>query len=206
MTSPSDFKVLASEHHYRGWVIDVHTDVVRMPDGSQAKRDVVGHSGAVAVVALDDQDRVVTVRQYRHPVGDFLLELPAGLLDVPGEPALAAAKRELFEEAAVTADDWAVLVDLYTSPGMTDEAIRVFLARGLHEVPAGQRFEAEHEETSMTVQRYPLEELTRMAVAGELTNGPAVAAIGIALFAQARGWDDLRPADAPWPGRPLSAG
>lgn len=206
MTSASDFEVLSSEHHYRGWAIDVRSDVVRMPDGSEAKRDVVGHSGAVAILALDERDRVVTVRQYRHPVGDFLLELPAGLLDVAGEPALAAAKRELFEETALTADDWSVLVDLHTSPGMTDEAIRVFLARGLHEVATEDRFEAEHEETTMTVQRYPLEQLALMAVSGELTNGPAVAAVGMAQFAAARGWRDLRPTDAPWPGRPLSAG
>lgn len=196
------FSVLSSEDHYRGWVIDVHTDVVQMPDGSVAKRDVISHPGAVAVLALDADDNIVMVRQYRHPVRDLLLELPAGLLDVAGEPALDAAQRELFEEAALTADAWWVLLDLYTSPGMTDEAIRIFLARGLHPVPEADRFTAEHEEVTMTVERHSLDVLTAMALAGDLTNGPAAAGVLAAHAARSQAWTPLRPADAPWPARP----
>jgi 8-oxo-dGDP phosphatase len=194
MAEARDFTVLSSEPRFSGTVFDVRTDEVRMPDGSVGRRDVIRHPGAVGVVAMDDRGMVVMVRQYRHPVGVLLLELPAGLLDVQGESALAAAQRELFEEAALAATDWQVLVDLHTSPGMTDEAIRIYLARGLTEVAEGDRFEAEHEEVSMTVERYPLADLVDQVLAGELTNGPAVA--------ERAGWQGLRSADSPWRARP----
>jgi ADP-ribose pyrophosphatase len=198
MTSAADFSVVGSQHRYSGWAIDVRTDEVRLPDGELVKRDVIAHPGAVAVVALDDDERVVMVRQYRHPVRALLLELPAGLLDVDGEPALEAAKRELFEEAALIASEWAVLVDLHTSPGMTDEAIRVYVARDLTAVAEQDRFVSEAEELTMTVERYSLDELVELALAGELTNGPAVAGVLAAKLAEQRGWQGLRPADAPW--------
>jgi 8-oxo-dGTP pyrophosphatase MutT (NUDIX family) len=201
MTTAEDFEVLDSRHVFHGWAFDVRVDEVRMPDGSVAKRDVIDHLGAVAVLALDDDGRVTMVCQYRHPIRQFLLELPAGLLDVAGELALASAQRELYEEASLTARDWHVLVDLYTSPGMASEAIRVYLARGLAPVPAADRFEPEHEERTMTVSSHPLEELVSMALSGRLTNGPAVAAVLAAQAARANGWADLRPAEAPWPAR-----
>ncbi|MGX7679630.1 NUDIX domain-containing protein [Jatrophihabitans sp. DSM 45814] len=206
MTTAEDFVLLSSEHHYSGWAIDVRTDTIRMPDGTIAKRDVIGHPGAVGVVALDADDKAVMVRQYRHPVGQFLLELPAGLLDVAGEPALQAAQRELYEEASLTASDWQVLVDIHTSPGMTDEAIRIFLARGLVDVPAEERFESEHEEITMTVERHSLQHLADMALRGELTNGPAVAGVFAARQAQSQGWHGLRSADSPWRARPTHGG
>ncbi len=199
MVDAGDFTTLSSEHHYRGWAIDVRSDQVRLPDGTVVKRDVVGHTGAVAVVALDDHERVVMVRQYRHPVGEFLLELPAGLLDVSGEPALAAAQRELYEEASIRAEHWQVLLDLHTSPGMTDEAIRVFLAQGLSEVE--EQYAREHEETTMTVQRIPLATLVAQVFAGELTNGPAVAGV-LAAAALRAGVGHPRPVDTAWRGRP----
>jgi 8-oxo-dGTP pyrophosphatase MutT (NUDIX family) len=203
---PADFTVLSTTGHYRGWVIDVHTDEVRMPDGDVARRDVISHPGAVAVLALDADDRVIMVRQYRHPVRGLLLELPAGILDVDGEPGLLAARRELYEEAALTADQWWVLVDLYTSPGMTDEAIRIYLARGLREVAESERFAAAHEEVTMTVERFSLDELVAMALAGALTNGPAIAGVLAAAAARAGGWQALRPADAAWDARPEHSG
>ena len=203
---PRDFEVLSSDHRFSGSVFAVRTDAVRMPDGSVANRDVVTHPGAVAILALDSDGSVVTVRQYRHAVGHELLELPAGLLDVEGESALASARRELFEEAALAAQEWAVLVDLYNSSGMSDEAIRVYLARGLSEASDQDPFEPEHEEVSMTVERYPLEELVRMALAGELVNGTAIAGVLAAWAARADGWAGLRPAEAPWPARPDRAG
>jgi len=196
------FEVLSSEHRFSGSVIGVRTDAVRMPDGSVANRDVVVHPGAVAILALDADDSVVMVRQYRHPVGHELLELPAGLLDVQGEPALTGARRELYEEAALAAADWAVLLDIYNSSGMSDEAIRVYLARGLTEIVEEDRFAPKHEEISMTVERYPLEVLVRMSLAGELVNGTAVCGVLAAWAARADGWSGLRPADAHWPARP----
>ncbi len=206
MTQPAsarpDFEVVSSEHIFHGYAFDVRADQVRMPEGTVAKRDVIDHLGAVAVLAIDAEDQVSMVYQYRHPVGHELIELPAGLLDVAGEPALASAKRELFEEASLTATDWQTLIDLHTSPGMTNEAIRVYLARGLSPVAAGDRFAAEHEELTMTVRRYPLDTLVELALSGELTNGPAVAAVLAAQVARSRGWAGLRPVDAPWPARP----
>jgi 8-oxo-dGTP pyrophosphatase MutT (NUDIX family) len=201
MTDPQ-FTVVGSQHHYRGWVIDVHTDEVQMPDGTISKRDVVEHPGAVAVLALDDDDNVVMVRQYRHPVRAHLLELPAGLLDIDGEDALTAAKRELHEEAAITARQWWVLLDLHTSPGMTSEAIRVYLARGLISVPDEERYAAEGEEITMTVELLHLDQAVALAMAGALTNGPAVAAVLAAEYARSQSWAGLRPADSPWAARP----
>ncbi len=199
--SVSQYSVLESTEVFRGRVIALRTDEVRMSDGSVATREIVEHPGAVAVVALDDDDRVVIVNQYRHPVEQYLDELPAGLLDVAGEPAVEAARRELYEEAALTASDWCLLVDLYTSPGMTTEAIRVFLARGLAEVADDDRFAPEHEELTLTTSRVALDELVQRALAGRLTNAAAVAGVTAAAAARALGWKNLRPADAPWPAR-----
>ncbi|MDQ2837787.1 MAG: NUDIX hydrolase [Actinomycetota bacterium] len=198
----ADFSVVSSEHIFHGYAFDLRTDKVRMPEGSVATRDVVEHLGAVAVLAIDDQDNVSMVFQYRHPVGQQLLELPAGLLDVNGEPALDTAKRELYEEASLTATDWRLLLDLHTSPGTSSEAIRIYLARGLAEVAESDRFVAEHEELAMTVRRYPLGQLIEMALSGELTNAPAVAAVLAAQVARPGDWAGLRQADAPWPARP----
>jgi 8-oxo-dGTP pyrophosphatase MutT (NUDIX family) len=198
--SVDQYAVLASTRRFEGNVLSLRTDEVRMSDGTVATREVVEHPGAVGVVALDEQDRVVLINQYRHPIRAYLDELPAGLLDVPGEPALDAARRELFEEAGIAASKWRVLVDLHTSPGMTDEAIRIFLARGLSD--ATERFAPQHEEITLTVSRIPLDDAVRRALSGEITNAAAVAGLCATALARANGWRDLRPADAPWPARP----
>jgi ADP-ribose pyrophosphatase len=197
----TDYVVISSEPLVRGRVIAVRRDHVRMSDGSVAVREVVEHPGAVGVVALDDDGNVVLVNQYRHPVQGRLDELPAGLLDVAGEPAVEAAKRELAEEAGLVASDWAVLLDLHPSPGMTDEAIRIFLARGLAPVsPNG--FVPEHEEVDLTVHRVPLADAVARVQSGDLTNAAACAGLLAAAVAAGAGWQGLRPADAPWPARP----
>jgi 8-oxo-dGTP pyrophosphatase MutT (NUDIX family) len=197
-----DYPVLATESIFTGNVISLRLDRVQMSDGTVAVREVVDHPGAVGVVALDDDGAILLVNQYRHPVRARLDELPAGLLDVEDEPALLAAQRELAEEAAVTATDWHVLVDLYTSPGMSNEAIRLFLARGLAPVSDEDRFQPEHEELTLTVHRVPLADALGRVFAGELTNAAAVAGILAAAHAAATGWAGLRPADSPWPARP----
>ncbi len=196
------YQVVASHRRFEGHVISLRTDDVRMSDGTVSTREIVEHPGAVAIVAIDDDNQVVLVSQYRHPVGGYLIELPAGLLDVPGEPALAAAQRELFEEAALTATQWSLLVDLYPSPGMSTEAIRVFLARDLHDVAADSRYVAEHEELTMTVSRLALDDAVALALRGDLTNGAAVAGVLAAKVAQTSGWEHLRPNTAPWSARP----
>jgi 8-oxo-dGTP pyrophosphatase MutT (NUDIX family) len=199
--SEDRYPVLASTRQFEGRVISLRTDEVRMSDGTVVTREIVEHPGAVGVVALDDREQVVLVNQYRHPVGRYLDELPAGLLDVAGEPAVVAAQRELKEETGLAAAEWHVLIDLFTSPGMTNEAIRVFLARGLSDA-SGDRFVPEEEEITLTVSRIPLDEAVRRALRGELTNAAAAAGVCAAAAARAAQWRDLRPADASWPGRP----
>ena len=196
-----DYEVVSSERLAQGKVISVRRDHLRTADGTEFAREVVEHPGAVGVVALDEQDRVLLVNQYRHPVGARLDELPAGLLDKDGEPALEAARRELVEEAQVSAEQWHVLVDLHPSPGMSDEAIRLYLARGLSDAKDDD-FDPEHEEADLTVSRVPLSEAVERIGRGEITNAAAVAGILAADHARAAGWATLRPADAPWPARP----
>lgn len=198
MTDPHDHQVVSSDRGYEGRIISVRRDEVSMPGQTTSQRDVVEHPGAVGVVALDEQGRVLLVNQYRHPVRRRLDELPAGLLDVQGEPALETAQRELAEEAGYAADTWHVLVDTLTSPGMTDEAIRVFLARDLRQV---DRDVQEHEELDMTTQWLPLEEAVARVLAGELENGMAAVGLLAADRAARAGFGRLRPADAPWPSR-----
>jgi 8-oxo-dGTP pyrophosphatase MutT (NUDIX family) len=193
-----DYEVVASERVYDGRVIALRRDEVSMPGDTTGVRDVVEHPGAVAVVALDDQDRVVLVRQYRHPVRRALEELPAGILDVEGEPAYDTVKRELAEEAGLAADEWHVLVDLLTSPGMTDEASRIYLARGLREV---ERDVQEHEEAEMTSSRVPLKDVVRRVLSGEYENSLLVVGALAADQARRDGYVGLRPPDAPWPAR-----
>jgi 8-oxo-dGDP phosphatase len=194
------YEVVGSETKYEGKVLALRIDDVRMPDGDVAKREIISTPGAVAIAALDDNGNVVLVNQYRPAIGAQLDELPAGLLDVAGEPALAAAQRELAEEAHLVADRWDVLVDIHPSPGYSTEAVRVFLARELSASDA--EYMGEHEESTMTVSREPLPEAVRRALTGGITSAPSVAGILAAVHGRATGWRDLRPADAPWPARP----
>ena len=183
---------LSRTPRYHGAIFSVYTDEVSMSDGS-APRDVVENRGAVVVVALDEQDRVVLIKQYRHPVGKHLWELPAGLRDVEGEdPALTAA-RELAEEADLVAGRLDRLVDLHTSPGFADEFVLVYLARDLSEVPVAERHERTAEEADLEVRRVPLDTAVEMALRGEITNAAAVAGILAAARARDAGWSLLRP-------------
>ncbi|MGW7609234.1 NUDIX domain-containing protein [Streptomyces sp. NPDC054766] len=203
--TPEEWEVRATETPFKGNKTSVRTDDVVMPDGSVVRRDYQVHPGSVAVLALDAEDRVVILRQYRHPVRQKLWEIPAGLLDIPGENPLHAAQRELYEEAHVKAESWRVLTDVYTTPGGCDEAIRIFLARDLSEVE-GERFEVEDEEADMELARVPLGELVRGVLAGDLHNNCLV--VGVLSLVAARqgdGLEALRPAGAPWPARPFEA-
>jgi 8-oxo-dGDP phosphatase len=184
-----------------GRVISVRTDLVEGSDGSTFQRDVVVHPGAVGIIALDADERILLVSQYRHPVGHRLLEPPAGLLDVAGEPPHLAAARELAEEGHVRADDWRVLVDPFTSPGMTDEAIRIYLARGLHAIPVAERHVGVHEEADMPVCWARLTHVVSHILTGVLHNPILVMGALACQAAASGGWDQLRPADAGWPGR-----
>jgi 8-oxo-dGTP pyrophosphatase MutT (NUDIX family) len=196
-----DFRVLSSTLRFTGHVVSVVSDEIALPGGTGV-RDYVVHPGAVAVVALDDHGRVVLVRQYRHPVRADLWELPAGLLDIEGEPALETARRELAEEADLRASEWHVLADLLTSPGGSDEAIRVYLARGLSAVPDHERHTREAEEAVMTIERLDLDAAVGMVFDGTVQNATAAAGLLAAARARENGFTGLRPADAPWGARP----
>ncbi|MFJ9323360.1 NUDIX domain-containing protein [Streptomyces globisporus] len=203
--TPEEWQVTATATPFTGNKTSVRTDQVVMPDGSVHGRDYQVHPGSVAVLAIDDEDRVLVLRQYRHPVRHRLWEIPAGLLDIPGENPLHAAQRELYEEAHVKAEDWRVLTDVYTTPGGCDEAVRIFLARDLSEAE-GERYAVAEEEADMEQARVPLDELVRSVIAGDLHNNCLV--VGVLALTAVRagdGLDALRPAEAPWPARPFEA-
>jgi 8-oxo-dGTP pyrophosphatase MutT (NUDIX family) len=202
MTGTHSFEVVKSTERFAGRVISVVSDEVTMPDGGTAVRDYVRHIGAVGAAAIDEEDRVLLVRQYRHPVRRMLWELPAGLLDVDGESALDTAKRELWEEADLRADTWHVLADLLPTPGSSDEAIRLYLARDVTAVPDGERHTRTGEEHTMTVGWVPLDTAVEWVFSGEIENAACVAGVLAAARARETGFTNLRPAGAPWPARP----
>ncbi|NJP35318.1 NUDIX domain-containing protein [Micromonospora thermarum] len=193
------YELRSRTERYRGRIFEVVSDEVTMPGGGTAVRDHVRHVGAVAVVALDDAGQVVLIRQYRHAVGRHLWELPAGLMDVTGEDPAVTAGRELAEEADLSAGRLDVLVDLHSSPGFTNELVRVFLARDLADVPADQRHDRREEEADLQVVRIDLDEAVGMVLNGEITNASAVAGLLAAARARDVGWSALRRADAPLP-------
>jgi 8-oxo-dGTP pyrophosphatase MutT (NUDIX family) len=197
------FEVVSTEDIHQGSVFALRSDKVRMPGGREARREVVEHFGAVAVVALDDQHRLVLIHQYRHPLGRRLWEFPAGLLDEAGEDPVRTAERELAEEAGFAARSWSVLVDVASSPGMTDEVVRVFLAQELSEVNHSDTLGTgeDNEESDIVVRRVPVDEAVRMVFAGEILNAPTVSGV-LAVHAVLGGHATLREPDAPWPDRP----
>ena len=163
-----DLEIVSTDLVYEGAVWDVRSDTVRYGDGEMTRK-YVEHPGAAAVVAIDDDERVVLIQQYRHPIKERDWEIPAGLLDVAGEPPIETAKRELTEEADLAADRWQHLVSMHTTPGGNDEVVHLFLARGLRAVETD--FEREHEESDMRLERVPLAEVIDGVLAGRLRNG-----------------------------------
>lgn len=199
MIQRHEFAVSDSETLHVGRVLAVRLDQVVMPGGGVARREIVEHLGAVAIVALHDDASVMMIDQYRHAVGRRLRELPAGLLDTAGEDPVSTARRELVEEVGCTAHEWSVLVDVVSSPGFSDEAVRVFLACGLTEIgrPAG----GDDEEADLSVVRVPLTDAVRQVLAGEIVNASTVAGL-LAAQAVLAGIAQPRPVDASWPDRP----
>ena len=192
--------VTASEVVFDGAVWNVRRDSFEY-NGASITREYLDHPGAVAVLALDEHDRVLLIKQYRHPTGLRGWELPAGLLDVSGEQALIGAQRELAEEADVVATDWALLTEFYTSPGGSNEAIRVYLARGVSAVPAFARTE---EEADIELRWVSLDDCVDAVMARRVENPILIVGILAAHVAKSRGWSTLAPADLPWPRHPLN--
>lgn len=177
---PDPAPVLASEVAFHGRVWDVRSERVAF-GGGEIVRDFVDHTGAVAVLAIDDDERVPLINQYRHPVATRVWELPAGLLDIAEETPLEAAARELAEETDMVAAEWEALVTFYATPGGSDEVIHVYLARGLTAAPAAH--ERTDEEAEIVVRWAPLEEVVAAVLDGRLRNAPLMIAV---LAAHAR--------------------
>ena len=185
----------------RGAVADFVEDVVSTPSGGEMRRQYATHPGAVAIVPWDEEtDRIAVVRQYRHPVGMDLVEIPAGLLDVDGEAYRVAAERELAEEAELKAGRWDVLVDIVTTPGACEESLRIFLARDLSPTPRPDGFELEGEEAEMVRELVPRADLVDLAFSGGCQSPSLVAGLLALETARLSGrLEALRPDDAPWP-------
>ncbi|MFZ1177128.1 MAG: NUDIX hydrolase [Mycobacterium sp.] len=194
------FETASSETLHTGKIFALRRDRVRMPGGAIAVREVVEHYGAVAIVAMNDDNNIPMVYQYRHAFGRRLWELPAGLLDVAGEPPQLTAIRELKEEVGLEASTWQVLVDLNSAPGFSDESVRVYLATGLTEVA---RPEAHHEEADMTMGWFPVAEAARRVFSGEIVNSIAIAGV-LAAHAVTDGFAQPRPVDSPWIDKPTA--
>lgn len=203
--SPADLPVQSSERVLSTPIFNAVEDTFTFGErGETLRRVYLKHLSAVAVLAVDEQDRVLLINQYRHPVRMKLWEIPAGLLDVDGEPMLEAAQRELAEEADLQAQTWHTLLDFYTTPGANNEAIRIYLAQGLTEVPEAERHLREAEEAEITTAWVPLAEAVQAVLSGRIHNPSAANGI-LALHAVRTGAGELREARAPWADHPRAA-
>lgn len=194
-------RVLSSSTVFDGHVWGVRRESFDY-NGTVIEREFIDHTGAVAVLALDENERVLLIKQYRHPVRTRDWEIPAGLLDIRGESPLRAAQRELAEEADLEATDWSVLSEFYTSPGGSDEAIRIYLARGLS--ATAEPFPRSEEEADIEVRWVDLDELVDAVMARRLQNPSLVIGALAANVARSRGWQGLDAGDVSWPRHPKS--
>lgn len=169
--------VAGSDLVYDSSFVGLSVDSIVSPDGETLRRTVLHHKGAVGVLVLDEDDRVLVLDQYRHPVGRRLIELPAGILDVDGEAPVEAARRELREEADLEASEWRPLLRMYATPGCSTEHWEVFLAEGLSPTPRDERIEREGEEADMRQLWVPLEALISAALDGRISDSMTVASV-----------------------------
>lgn len=191
--------ITSAETAFSGLVWDVRRESFEL-DGRSIVREFVRHPGAVAVLAIDDRDRVLLIKQYRHPVRLRDWELPAGLLDLEGEAPAAAAERELAEEVDLIADEWAVLADFMTSPGGSDESIRVYVARGLSPTPSP--FVRTEEEAGIETRWVALTEVVDAVLDRTIRNSILCLSALAADASRSRGWSTLAVAESPHPRNP----
>ena len=196
-----DLPISESEVVFGGKVWNIRRERFTLGEG-EITREFMDHTGAVAVLALDENDRVCLIRQYRHPIRAREWELPAGLMDITGESALIGAQRELAEEVDLVASQWNVLVDFQTSPGGSNEALRIYLARGLSD--ADEIFDRTDEEAELEKTWVSLEDIVDAVLARDIQNSILVIGALAAVAARERNWATLAPGDAPWPRHPLS--
>lgn len=182
-------EVVSSERAFAGKVWDIRRETFRYGDG-EVVREFVDHTGAVAVLALDADERVLLIQQYRHPIGERDWELPAGLLDIAGEDPAVAAGRELEEEADLVAGSLQLLTEFYTTPGGSNESIRIYLARDL--TATAEAFARAEEEADILVEWVPLDDAVAAVLDGRLRNSILMLGVLTAAAARDRGWSTLR--------------
>ncbi|GAA1206976.1 NUDIX hydrolase [Rhodoglobus aureus] len=192
-------RLLNTETVFAGHVWNVDRESFEL-DGSAITREFVNHTGAVAVLAMDERDRVLLIKQYRHPVRLRDWELPAGLLDVLNESPLRAAQREFAEETDLQAESWHVLSEMLTSPGGSNEAVRIYLARGVSNT--GDTFDRYAEEAGIEMHWVPLEDAVEAVLDRRIQNSILCVGLLAAQLGRDRGWNTLGPADEPWPRHP----
>ena len=192
-------RTLSSREVFSGKVFGIQRDELVLNEAQEPiLREYMSHPGAVVIVALrgdGGEEEILLERQYRHPVGAKLWEVPAGLLDIPGEDPLVGAQRELAEEADLVAQQWDVLLDIFNSPGCSSESIRIFLARKLQQTQTP--FDREDEEADFEYQWVKLDDAVTAALQGSLHNASTVCAVLATEAARRRGWD-LREVSSPW--------
>jgi 8-oxo-dGTP pyrophosphatase MutT (NUDIX family) len=196
---PEHAQVLEHDTIHRGKIWDVARERFDY-HGTSITREIIDHPGAVAILALDEQQRVLLIRQYRHPIRARVWEIPAGLLDMAGEAPLTAAQRELGEEADLAADTWNVLAAFQNSPGGSNETIRVYLARDVHQVPAFARHD---EEADIEVRWVPLDDVVDAVLSRRVQSPSLVVGALAALASRSRDWSTLAPGEEPWVRHPV---
>lgn len=173
----SNFKILKSERKHNGRIFSLIVDEIEYPSGNRAVREIAEHPGGAVAVPVMDDGTLLLVRQYRYPMKQYMLELPAGKLS-PGEDPMVCAARELEEETGYTADKLTKLTSIYTTPGFCDELLHLYLAQGLKKSPTGQKLE--EGELSLTVERVPFAKAVSMIEKGELVDSKSICGILLA--------------------------
>lgn len=195
--------VTSRETKFEGYIWDVVREGVALEEGAEPfERDFLLHPGAVAVAALNEKNQILLINQYRHPVRASLWEIPAGLLDIDGEEPLAAAARELAEETFLQAEQWDTLMEFYNSPGGMGEACRIFLARGISEIPREEQQEREHEESEIVARWVDLDDAVRAVLAGRVHNASSTNAILATYAAASKNFETLYSATVPFNAHP----